>query len=40
LLRPFNNTVFLASHGGSNTFDPATSWAADVTWAVSSPWTP
>jgi hypothetical protein len=39
-LRHFNNTVFIASNGGSNNFDTATSWAADTTWAVSSPWTP
>jgi hypothetical protein len=38
-IRHFNNTVFIASNGGSNAFDTATSWAADVSWAVSSPWT-
>ncbi|HVQ93038.1 MAG TPA: alpha-L-arabinofuranosidase B [Mycobacteriales bacterium] len=38
-LRHFNNTLFIASNGGPNTFDTATSWAADVSWAVSSPWT-
>jgi hypothetical protein len=39
-LRHFNNTVYIASNGGSNAFDTTTSWAADVSWAVSSPWTP
>lgn len=39
-LRHFNNTLFIASNGGPNNFDTATSWAADTTWAVSSPWTP
>jgi hypothetical protein len=39
-LRHFNNTVYIASNGGANAFDSATSWAADVSWAVSSPWTP
>jgi hypothetical protein len=39
-IRHFNNTVYIASNGGANTFDSATSWAADVSWAVSSPWTP
>ena len=36
----FNSTVFIASNGGSNSFDSTTSWAQDVSWAVSSPWTP
>jgi hypothetical protein len=39
-LRHYNNTVYIASNGGSNAFDSATSWAADVTWAVSAPWAP
>jgi hypothetical protein len=39
-LRHFNNTLFIASNGGANAFDTATSWAADVTWAVGAPWTP
>jgi hypothetical protein len=37
-LRHFNNTLYIASDGGSNAFDSATSWAEDVSWAVSSPW--
>lgn len=39
-IRHFNNTVYIASNGGSNAFDSSTSWADDVSWAVSSPWTP
>ena len=39
-IRHYNNTVYIASNGGSNVWDSATSWAADVSWAVSSPWTP
>jgi hypothetical protein len=39
-IRHFNNTVYIASNGGSNAFDTTTNWAADVTWAVSTPWTP
>jgi hypothetical protein len=39
-IRHFNNTVFIASNGGPNAFDATASWAADVSWVVSSPWTP
>jgi hypothetical protein len=39
-IRHFNNTVYIASNGGSNSFDSATSWADDVSWVVGSPWTP
>jgi non-reducing end alpha-L-arabinofuranosidase len=39
-LRHFNNTLYIASNGGSNTFDSATSWAADVSWVVGAPWAP
>jgi len=39
-IRHFNNIVYIASNGGPNPFDSSTSWAADVSWAVSSPWTP
>lgn len=39
-LRHFNHTLYIASNGGPNAFDSATSWAADVSWAVGSPWTP
>jgi non-reducing end alpha-L-arabinofuranosidase len=37
-IRHFNNTLFIASNGGPNAFDSATSWAADTTWAVTVPW--
>ena len=39
-IRHYNNTVYIAGNGGSNAFDSTTSWADDVSWAVSSPWTP
>ena len=39
-LRHFNKTLFIASNGGSHNFDSTASWAADVSWVVSSPWTP
>jgi len=39
-IRHFNNTLYIASNGGSNAFDSATSWADDVSFVVSSPWTP
>jgi hypothetical protein len=39
-IRHFNNTVYIASNGGPNAFDASASWAADVSWVVSSPWTP
>jgi hypothetical protein len=39
-IRHFNSTLFIASNGGPNQFDSATSWAADVSWVVSTPWTP
>jgi len=39
-IRHFNNTLYIASNGGSNAFDSANLWAQDVSWVVSSPWTP
>jgi hypothetical protein len=39
-IRHFNSNLFIASNGGSNAFDSATSWAADTTWAVTGPWMP
>ena len=39
-IRHYNNIGYLASDGGSNAWDSATSWADDVSWVVSSPWTP
>jgi hypothetical protein len=32
--------LFIASNGGPNNFDAQGSFAADVSWVVSSPWTP
>ncbi|ANP57042.1 alpha-L-arabinofuranosidase B [Streptomyces griseochromogenes] len=39
-LRHYDYNVYIASDGGSNDFDSGTSWSADVSWAVSSPWAP
>ena len=39
-LRHYNFNVYVASDGGSNAFDSATSWADDVSWVVSPPWAP
>jgi len=39
-IRHFNNTLYIASNGGPNSFDNANLWAQDVSWVVSSPWTP
>jgi hypothetical protein len=39
-IRHYNNIGYVASDGGSNAWDSATSWADDVSWVVSSPWTP
>src|SRR5262249_23230710 len=39
-LRHYNNNLYVASDGGSNTWDAASLWPADATWAVSSPWSP
>jgi non-reducing end alpha-L-arabinofuranosidase len=38
-IRHFNNTLYIASNGGSNAFDATASYAADVSWVVSAPWT-
>ena len=32
--------LYLNGNGGSNNFDSATSYNDDVSWLVSSPWTP
>ena len=37
-IRHYAYTVYAASDGGSNTFDSATLWTSDVTWALASPW--
>ncbi|GAA3351820.1 alpha-L-arabinofuranosidase B [Amorphoplanes nipponensis] len=39
-IRHYANEVYIASNGGANTFDAAASWADDVSWVVSTPWTP
>ncbi|WP_055489781.1 alpha-L-arabinofuranosidase B [Streptomyces sp. TP-A0356] len=39
-LRHYNSNVYIASDGGSNTWDSATSWTDDVSWVVSQPWAP
>jgi hypothetical protein len=39
-IRHFNNNLYIASNGGSNAFDSTNLWAQDVSWALSSPWTP
>ncbi|GGJ11807.1 hypothetical protein GCM10010121_022670 [Streptomyces brasiliensis] len=39
-LRHYNLNLCTASNGGSNAWDSATSWAGDVSWAVTSPWAP
>jgi hypothetical protein len=39
-IRHYNNNVYIASNGGSNAWDSATSWTDDVSWVVSTPWTP
>jgi hypothetical protein len=39
-IRHYNNVDYIASNGGSHTFDSATSWSDDVSWVVSAPWTP
>ncbi|HEY0987863.1 MAG TPA: arabinofuranosidase catalytic domain-containing protein [Kofleriaceae bacterium] len=37
-LRTFNNVLYLASNGGANDWDTATSWAVDTSWLVAQPW--
>jgi hypothetical protein len=39
-LRHYNNNVYIASNGGSNAFDATALWPDDVSWVVSTPWTP
>ncbi|MEV8566442.1 alpha-L-arabinofuranosidase B [Streptomyces sp. NPDC051322] len=39
-IRHYDNTVYVAADGGPNAFDSSTSWADDVSWVVSAPWTP
>ncbi|MEY9872055.1 hypothetical protein ABH931_001529 [Streptacidiphilus sp. MAP12-33] len=37
-LRHYDYTVYVASDGGSNAWDSATSWADDTSWLVDQPW--
>ncbi|MET8848519.1 alpha-L-arabinofuranosidase B [Amycolatopsis sp. NPDC004625] len=37
-IRHFTFTGYVASNGGSNTWDATTSWAQDTSWLVASPW--
>lgn len=37
-IRHFNFTGFIASDGGTNSFDSATLWPDDTSWVVSAPW--
>ena len=39
-IRHFNNTVYIASNGGSNAFDSSTLWTDDASWVVTAPWAP
>ena len=39
-LRHYANNVYIASNGGSNTFDATDLWSDDVSWVVTTPWTP
>jgi hypothetical protein len=39
-IRTFDDTVYLASNGGTNPWDTATSWAGDSSWTVADPWEP
>ncbi|SEP07023.1 alpha-L-arabinofuranosidase B [Actinacidiphila rubida] len=37
-IRHYGYTVYLATDGGSNAWDSATSWSDDTSWAVAQPW--
>jgi hypothetical protein len=37
-IRHYNLNVYVAGNGGSNAWDSATSWAADTSFLVTSPW--
>jgi len=39
-IRHYNNNVYIANTSGTNTFDASSTWTDDVSWVVSSPWTP
>ena len=38
-IRTFDNTVYLASNGGTNPWDDATTWTTDSSWLIDQPWT-
>ncbi|MEN3304628.1 MAG: hypothetical protein V7603_830 [Micromonosporaceae bacterium] len=39
-IRTLDNTVYLASNGGSNPWDTTTGWTDDTSWMVANPWAP
>ena len=39
-LRHYNSLVYIATNGGTNTYDSATSWTDDVSWVAGGTWTP
>ncbi|WP_328320133.1 alpha-L-arabinofuranosidase B [Kribbella sp. NBC_00382] len=39
-VRHYNNLVYIAANGGTNAFDNSNAYADDVSWLVSSPWSP
>lgn len=39
-LRHYDYGLYIASDGGTNAWDSATSWTDDVSWSVTSPWAP
>jgi hypothetical protein len=39
-IRHYQEEVWVSSNGGAHPYDNPASYAADVSWAVSAPWTP
>ena len=39
-LRHFNAELWLAANGGTNPYESAANFPADVTWNIAPPWTP
>ena len=37
-IRHYNNSVYIASNGGTHTFDAASAWGDDVSWVVAAGW--
>jgi hypothetical protein len=37
-IRHYNNSVYVASNGGTHTFDAATLWSNDASWVVATGW--